>query len=102
MKTNSAILLSPHFSARRKRSGDTNDVSYSYPFLEQLDRMGYDRLEDSECQKMIFCQMAEMGGAEEANFVQKLFGYVVAASPDVATDLVGVKDVFQVNCFIYV
>lgn len=91
-------------SARRRRSAnnDSNSVDssvegeVSYPFLQRIEHIGYSRFSrELQCQKMIFCEMAEFGAMEEANLVQKIFGYAVAMAPDVLADTVGLKDVFQ-------
>ena len=49
------------------------DRRYAYPFLDEIVQLGYLRMERSECQKKVFCRMANYGRteeAEEANAVQ--------------------------------
>ena len=48
---------------------------YAFPFLSELQRMGYDKLEDPACQKQFFCKMAAFGDRKDANYVQKMFHY---------------------------
>jgi hypothetical protein len=68
---------------------ESNEVEsgtkYLYPFLDRISEIGFDKYwSDSECQKLLFCEMAEKGGADgqddddqsEANMVQKVFNYV--------------------------
>merc|ERR1712050_236101 len=83
---------------RRKRQAEDemyNTLESSYPFMDKINTMGFSRLSETDCQKELFCEMAEMGSNQEANTVQKLFAYAVSLTPDFLADMVGVKDVFE-------
>merc|ERR1712025_802954 len=85
-------------NSRRKRQAEDemyNTLESSYPFMDKINTMGFSRLSETDCQKELFCEMAEMGSNQEANTVQKLFAYAVSLTPDFLADMVGVKDVFE-------
>merc|ERR1712025_1360229 len=85
-------------NSRRKRQAEDemyNTLESSYPFMDKINTMGFSRLSETDCQKELFCEMAEMGSNQEANTVQKLFAYAVSLTPDILADMVGVKDVFE-------
>ena len=81
-----------------------NTLESSYPFMDKINKIGFSRLSEADCQKELFCEMAEMGSNVEANTVQKMFAYTVSLTPNFLADMVGVKDVFEVrpeNLFIF-
>merc|ERR1712183_889972 len=84
-------------SRRRRYAEDEmyNTLESSYPFMEKINKIGFNRLTEPLCQKELFCEMAEMGSNVEANTVQKLFAYTVSLTPDILADMVGVRDVFE-------
>merc|ERR1712088_12502 len=85
-------------NSRRKRQAEDemyNTLESSYPFMEKINKIGFSRLAETDCQKELFCEMAEMGSNQEANSVQKLFAYAVSLTPNFLADMVGVKDVFE-------
>merc|ERR1739838_235708 len=85
-------------NSRRKRQAEDemyNTLESSYPFMEKINKIGFSRLSEIECQKELFCEMAEMGSNVEANTVQKLFGYTVSLTPNFLADMVGVREVFE-------
>merc|ERR1711892_310369 len=85
-------------NSRRKRQAEDemyNTLESSYPFMEKINKIGFSRLSEIECQKELFCEMAEMGSNVEANTVQKLFGYTVSITPNFLADMVGVREVFE-------
>jgi len=85
-------------NSRRKRQAEDemyNTLESSYPFMDKINTMGFSRLSETDCQKELFCEMAEMGSNQEANTVQKLFAYAVSLTPDFLADMAGVKDVFE-------
>merc|ERR1712050_712990 len=85
-------------NSRRKRQAEDemyNTLESSYPFMDKINTMGFSRLSETDCQKELFCEMAEMGSKQEANTVQKLFAYAVSLTPDFLADMAGVKDVFE-------
>ena len=64
---------------------DGEQQHYEYPFLEEIVRLRYARMELPQCQKKIFCRMANYGrrGGEEeeqeedgANRVQRSMRYL--------------------------
>ena len=60
-------------TGRRKRDSDELEkTAYRSIFLEEILDVGYDKMKDPECQKMLFCQMSSFGGNDQgANRVQK-------------------------------
>merc|ERR1712050_318563 len=85
-------------NSRRKRQAEDemyNTLESSYPFMDKINTMVFSRLSETDCQKELFCEMAEMGSKQEANTVQKLFAYAVSLTPDFLADMAGVKDVFE-------
>merc|ERR1712064_103411 len=87
---------------RRKREAeDTHEEEINsvetYPFLEKIDKIGLRNLQDSTCQKELFCEMTVMGDSKNGNFVQKFLASVVKYTPDFLSDKIGVKDVFQAS-----
>jgi len=85
-------------NSRRKRDVEDemyNTLESSYPFMEKINKIGFTRLSETDCQKELFCEMAEMGSNQEANTVQKLFAYAVSLTPNILADMAGVKDVFE-------
>jgi len=75
------------------------ETTFSFPFLEKIREMG--GLEElskrSECQKELFCNMAEVGGREGANTVQKVFGYTASLTPTFLAEMLGISDVLQAS-----
>merc|ERR1712172_92801 len=58
-------------NSRRKRSTDEEDynsVETVFPFLEKINKIGFEHLNDVKCQKELFCEMVVMGNSKEANF----------------------------------
>merc|ERR1712064_72824 len=87
-------------NSRRKRQAEDemyNTLESSYPFMEKINKIGFSRLSETDCQKELFCEMAEMGSNQEANTIQKFFAYAVSLTPDFLADMVGVKDVFEAS-----
>merc|ERR1719312_1062311 len=87
-------------NSRRKRQAEDemyNTLESSYPFMEKINKIGFSRLYETDCQKELFCEMAEMGSNQQANTVQKLFAYAVSLTPNFLADMVGVKDVFEAS-----
>jgi len=49
-----------------------------HPFLEEVFQLGFARMEDPECQKKVFCEMAAFGRDDEsANWVQRIMATAV-------------------------
>jgi len=85
-------------NSRKKRQAEDemyNTLESSYPFMDKINKIGFSRLSEADCQKELFCEMAEMGSNVEANTVQKLFGYAVSLTPNFVADMVGVREVFE-------
>merc|ERR1711923_461266 len=66
-------------NSRRRRDTDgefekdvnTVETVSVYPFLEEINQLGgIKRLNEIDCQKKLFCEMAARGRGEEGNFVQ--------------------------------
>merc|ERR1711923_544702 len=85
-------------SRRKREAEDTHEEEINsvetYPFLEKIDLRN---LQDSPCQKELFCEMTVMGDSKNGNFVQKFLASVVKYTPDFLSDKIGVKDVFQAS-----
>ncbi len=74
------------FEDHHNKSSSVDEEEYLYPFLEEMAHLGYVRMEDPECQKKIFCQMANYGKKKEmeeeedeeehANAVQRGMRYI--------------------------
>merc|ERR1712165_678759 len=88
-------------SRRKREAEDTHEDEINsvetYPFLEKIDKIGLRNLQDSICQKELFCEMTVMGDSKNGNFVQKFLASVVKYTPDFLSDKIGVKDVFQAS-----
>merc|ERR1712113_1382235 len=88
-------------SRRKREAEDTHEDEINsvetYPFLEKIDKIGLRNLQDSTCQKELFCEMTVMGDSKNGNFVQKFLASVVKYTPDFLSDKIGVKDVFQAS-----
>ena len=67
--------------------------------MDKINKIGFSRLYEADCQKELFCEMAEMGSNVEANTVQKLFGYAVSLTPNFLADMAGVREVFEVSLY---
>merc|ERR1711997_1251506 len=68
-----------------------------YPFLEEINQLGgIKRLNEIDCQKKLFCEMAARGRGEEGNFVQNTLGSVVSHTPTFLANMAGLTDLFQV------
>merc|ERR1739838_495379 len=85
-------------NSRRKRSTDEKDynsVETVYPFLEKINKIGFEHLNDVNCQKELFCEMVVMGNSKEANFVQSSLAAMVQYTPTFVANTFGVKKVLQ-------
>jgi len=85
-------------NSRRKRSTDEKDynsVETVYPFLEKINKIGFEHLNDVNCQKELFCEMVVMGNSKEANFVQSSLAAMVHYTPTFVANTFGVKKVLQ-------
>merc|ERR1739844_479482 len=85
-------------NSRRKRSTgekDYNSVKTVYPFLEKINKIGFEHLNDVNCQKELFCEMVVMGNSKEANFVQSSLAAMVHYTPTSVANTLGVKKVLQ-------
>jgi len=90
-------------NSRRRRDTDgelekdVNSVETVFPFLEEITQLGgIKRLNEIECQKKLFCEMAARGLGEEGNFVQNTLGSVVSRTPTFLANMAGIKHLFQV------
>merc|ERR1712037_320272 len=89
-------------SRRRRDTGgefeaDVNSVETVFPFLEEISQLGgMKRLNEIECQKKLFCEMAARGLSEQGNFVQNTLGSVVSHTPAFLANMAGLEDLFQV------
>merc|ERR1712147_89138 len=85
-------------NSRRKRSTDEEDynsVETVFPFLEKINKIGFEHLNDVKCQKELFCEMVVMGNRKEANFVQSSLAAMVHYTPTFVANAFGVKKVLQ-------
>merc|ERR1711879_58585 len=85
-------------NSRRKRSTDEKDlnsVEIVYPFLDKINKMGFDHLKELECQKEMFCEMAVMGNSKEGNFVQRSLAALVQYTPTFVASRFGAEKVLQ-------
>jgi len=98
-------LIVINSTSRRKRqaedsiqnSVDSDLIFPSHrPFLERMMALG-PQMWSTQCQAMIFCQMAELGGTPEGNTIQKLFSTTTKVTPDFAADMLGIKELFQAS-----
>ena len=86
-----------------------------FPFLEKINKIGFEHLNDVKCQKVckilclfhfsslnvemcqeLFCEMVVMGNSKEANFVQSSLAAMVHYTPTFVANAFGVKKVLQV------
>merc|ERR1712183_91075 len=91
------------YNKRRRRDTDgelekeVNSVETVFPFLEEITQLGgIKRLNEIECQKKLFCEIAGRGLREEGNFVQNTLGSVVSHTPTFLANMAGLTDLFQV------
>jgi len=85
-------------NSRRKRSTDEEDynsVETVFPFLEKINKIGFEHLNDVKCQKELFCEMVVMGNSKEANFVQSSLAAMVHYTPTFVANAFGLKKVLQ-------
>merc|ERR1712172_230030 len=85
-------------NSRRKRSTDEEDynsVETVFPFLEKINKIGFEHLNDVKCQKELSCDMVVMGNSKEANFVQSSLAAMVHYTPTFVANAFGLKKVLQ-------
>lgn len=90
-------------NSRRRRDTESeaevgdNSVETVYPFLEEIEQLGgVERLNEIECQKKLFCEMASLGLSDRGNYVQNVLGSAVSYTPSFLTRMVGLQDLFKI------
>jgi len=80
---------------KKRNSEDTNQVEYTFPFLQKISKLGFSKLQNQGCQKRLICEMAASGAKNNANFIQRLLAKISVYTPLSLAEYMNSKDVVQ-------